>query len=242
MKTYRSTCLALLIAGLLSPLAPVYADPAADREFQARLNQAMQGDADAQYRVGEMYEQGIGIGKDPAMAYLWYNKAANSGNARAKDKLTAAEKVDVNEQSRVNGAMRALQQQSVDQDVAKQKAAVDARRVQQDEAARVAREKAAAAAAATAAAEAAARARAEAAAKARADAAAKAASQTAAAKQPPKPIEPPKPAPAVVAAPAAVAKPAPAPAPAPKTAEADKDEFKANPCKGPQAKFMSTCN
>lgn len=237
MKTYRSTYLALLVAGLLSPLAPAYADPAADREFQARLTQAMQGDADAQYRVGEMYEQGIGTGKDAAMAYLWFNKAANSGNARARDKLTAAEKADANEQSRVNGAMRALQQQSVDQDTAaKQKAAVDARRVQQDEAARLAREKAAAAAAAQAAAEASAKARAEAAARA-----------AAAAKPVPKPVEPPKPAPVAVTPPPAPAKPAPAPVAAAKpaagkTSEAEQDEFKANPCKGPQAKFLSTCN
>lgn len=235
MKTYRSTCLALLIAGLLSPLTPVHADPAADREFQTRMNQAMQGDADAQYRVGEMYELGIGTGKDPAMAYLWFNKAANSGNARAKDKLAAAEKADATEQSRVNSAMRALQQQSVDQDAAKQKAAADARRVQQDEAARLAREKAAAAAAAQAAAEAAAKARAEAAAKA------------AAAKPAPKPVEPPKPVPVAVTPPPAPAKPAPAPTTAAKpaagkTSEAEQDEFKANPCKGPQAKFLSTCN
>lgn len=203
-------------------------DPRSVEQFQTQLNMAMQGNADAQYRVGEMYELGLGTQRDSGMAFLWFNKASMQGNALAKDKLAAMDmktKAEAaQEQDRVNAAMRALQQQQ-EQELARQRAAAEAARNRQGEDA--ARQKAAAEAAAAAKAKAEATAKAEA---AKAEAAKAEAAKAEAAR-------------------AAAARPAPAPAagtPAPAAAKptAKKEgeaEFTANPCKGPQAKFLSTC-
>jgi nucleoid-associated protein YgaU len=201
MSNYRQRVCAAIAGAFLLASGTAWADKLDTKsveQFQAQVNMAMQGDADAQYQVGEMYEQGLGTTRDLNLAFLWFNKASTQGNARAKAKLAAMDNKNsaetAKEQDRVNAAMRALQQQQ-DQELTKQKAAA-ARNRQADEAPK---QKAAVEAAA---------------AKARAEAAAKA-------KAPPVP------------APAPAAKPAPK-----KEAEA---EFSANPCKGPQAKFLSTC-
>ena len=48
---------------------------------------AQQGDADAQYNFGVMYERGEGIAKDEAEAVRWYTQAAAQGNADAQYNL-----------------------------------------------------------------------------------------------------------------------------------------------------------
>jgi hypothetical protein len=48
---------------------------------------ADQGDASAQYRVGRMYEGGIGVTQDSAEAVRWYRKAAEQGMATAQFEL-----------------------------------------------------------------------------------------------------------------------------------------------------------
>ena len=48
---------------------------------------AAQGLAPAQYRLGALYEKGIGVARDPALAKAWYKKAADAGNARAMHNL-----------------------------------------------------------------------------------------------------------------------------------------------------------
>jgi hypothetical protein len=45
---------------------------------------ADQGDADAQYNIGWLYEHGRGVAQDYAEAMRWYRKAADQGNANAK--------------------------------------------------------------------------------------------------------------------------------------------------------------
>lgn len=213
MSNYRQRVFAALTGTFLLVAGTAWADkmdPRSVEQFQTQLNMAMQGNADAQFRVGEMYEQGLGTARDGSMAFLWFNKASIQGNARAKEKLAAmdtkAKAETADEQERVNAAMRALQQQD-NNDVVRQKA--DAARNRQAEEA--AKQKAAAELAA---------ARAKADAAARAEAAAKAAAA--------------KPAPAPAAA-------APAPAAKPVVKKEADTEFSANPCKGPQAKFLSTC-
>jgi hypothetical protein len=226
MTNHRQLVYAMLAGAALFAAGPARADQLdaqAVQQFEAQQALAMKGNADSQYRIGEMYEQGLGTKRDPSMAFLWFNKAAIQGNPRAKEKLASLESKSraesAEEQARVNAAMRALQQ-SEQQEVAKQKAVAEARRLQQQEdVARANKEKAAAEAAAAAAAAAAARAKAESTRVVTAPAAKPAAPEPVAAK------------------PAAPAKPAPAT----KTSEADKAEFSANPCKGPQAKFLSTC-
>jgi TPR repeat protein len=44
---------------------------------------ASEGDAEAQFYVGEIYEKGLGISPDYDLAVLWYSKAAAQGNSSA---------------------------------------------------------------------------------------------------------------------------------------------------------------
>lgn len=59
--------------------------PPADLKAAAQLYQsaAAKGFAPAQYRLGSMYEKGIGVDKDIAMAKSWYERAAAKGNIKA---------------------------------------------------------------------------------------------------------------------------------------------------------------
>jgi TPR repeat protein len=50
---------------------------------------AEQGHADAQYKLGGLYELGIGLPQDDASAARWYRAAAEKGNDRAQHKLGA---------------------------------------------------------------------------------------------------------------------------------------------------------
>ena len=48
---------------------------------------AEQGDADAQYSLGVMLDNGAGVPEDDAAAVRWYRKAAEQGDADAQHKL-----------------------------------------------------------------------------------------------------------------------------------------------------------
>ena len=48
---------------------------------------AEQGNVEAQYKLGRMYEDGLGIAQDYAEAVKWYRKAAEQGNAFAQGDL-----------------------------------------------------------------------------------------------------------------------------------------------------------
>ncbi len=48
---------------------------------------AKQGMADAQYKVGVMYGEGLGVPQDDAEAARWYRKAAEQGYAEAQFNL-----------------------------------------------------------------------------------------------------------------------------------------------------------
>ena len=55
--------------------------------FKATKIKAKQGDADAQYKLGEMYDYGRGVPEDFAEAGKWYRKAAEQGHAEAQYKI-----------------------------------------------------------------------------------------------------------------------------------------------------------
>jgi TPR repeat protein/uncharacterized caspase-like protein len=59
----------------------------ADSALNVWLNQAKQGDVEAQVAVGEIYQKGLGRMPEPARAAEWYGKAAEQGNARAQINL-----------------------------------------------------------------------------------------------------------------------------------------------------------
>ena len=233
------TLLALLLAGCVATAAQAApTNPDAVNELKSQLTLANKGDIEAQYRVGEMYEKGLGTDQDMSLAIIWYGKASLKGDKRATERLSAldrsnAREVKENEQSRVDSVMKALRQQESDEVVrnraSREKAAIDKAAADKAAAETRARQQAQAQ-------DATARAREKAAAEAAA--AAKARSELA------------KSAPVAAAKPAPVQAAKPAPAPAAKPAEtskkestdAERAEFSSNPCKGPQAKFLSTCN
>ncbi|WP_432696539.1 tetratricopeptide repeat protein [Marinobacterium sp. YM272] len=53
------------------------------KEFDSLLPDAEAGNAGAQNRIGEMYEFGQGVERDPDAAFAWYQKAADQGNLTA---------------------------------------------------------------------------------------------------------------------------------------------------------------
>jgi TPR repeat protein len=69
----------------LTPASPPSDILAAER--QTLRTQAAQGDADAQYTLGTLYEFGIGVPQDYTKAREWYEKAAAQGNAIAQKQL-----------------------------------------------------------------------------------------------------------------------------------------------------------
>ena len=58
---------------------PLYCD-----DFYSTLRLAQQGNVEAQYNLGHMYENGHGVSKDISEAYKWYVKAAENGNDEAQ--------------------------------------------------------------------------------------------------------------------------------------------------------------
>lgn len=48
---------------------------------------AANGSTEAQFNLGVMFEQGLGVEKDPDTAKEWFEKAAEGGNLEAKKKL-----------------------------------------------------------------------------------------------------------------------------------------------------------
>ena len=48
---------------------------------------AAQGDAEAQYQLGDIYYYGEGVSKNYTRAVEWYRKSANQGNAIAQNNL-----------------------------------------------------------------------------------------------------------------------------------------------------------
>ena len=55
--------------------------------FQLNQSKANQGDANAQYTLALMYENGTGIPRDPRYAIYWYTKAAQQGHVEAQYRL-----------------------------------------------------------------------------------------------------------------------------------------------------------
>lgn len=58
--------------------------PLAFKEFRAVADT---GNADGQFNVALMYEQGIGVAKDEQQSIVWYEKSAQQGNSNAQFNL-----------------------------------------------------------------------------------------------------------------------------------------------------------
>jgi len=92
---YFSTTLRLFGLGLLTlATMPVFADTAAglaafkSKDYQKAYTEwkaaADSGQAEAQFDLGVLYAQGLGVRRDLTEAAFWYRKAAEQGNAEAE--------------------------------------------------------------------------------------------------------------------------------------------------------------
>ncbi len=61
-----------------------------EEKFKKAIPNAEQGNAKAQYALGEMYEKGKGTTKDAKKAFEWYSKAAKQNNKKAAYKVGRA--------------------------------------------------------------------------------------------------------------------------------------------------------
>lgn len=77
------------IAGLTLLLSVVLCSPWAQANglFDFQMKLASKGNAEAEFKVGEMYETGFGVEKDKKAAREWINKAATQGHETANFKL-----------------------------------------------------------------------------------------------------------------------------------------------------------
>jgi TPR repeat protein len=86
-----------LVSGLLLIDLPAAADFAAGMQAANRHDYAgalrawrplaEAGDARAQHHIGDLYEEGRGIGRDLEEAAIWYRRAAEQGYGRAQNAL-----------------------------------------------------------------------------------------------------------------------------------------------------------
>jgi uncharacterized protein len=92
---FLSTRLGLVGLGVLLPVVlPAFADTAAglaafkNKDYQLAYREwkesADAGQAEAQFDLGVLYAQGIGVSRDLTEASRWYQKAADQGNAAAQ--------------------------------------------------------------------------------------------------------------------------------------------------------------
>ena len=55
-----------------------------DKDFKGYLKKAENGDPEAQYKIGEMYDEGQEVKEDKEKAFKWYMKSAEQGFAEAQ--------------------------------------------------------------------------------------------------------------------------------------------------------------
>jgi flagellar biosynthesis GTPase FlhF len=72
---------------LLTLILTVSTMAQADGLFDFQMKLAQKGNAEAQFKVGEMYETGFGVKEDKAQALSWITKAADQGHETAGFKL-----------------------------------------------------------------------------------------------------------------------------------------------------------
>jgi colicin import membrane protein len=220
----------------------------AEVRFGIQLTAALNNNREAQFLVAQMYEQGMGTPQNLRMAHLWYTKSAKQGYAPAVEKLDNWEKARQESESL---ARERAEQQKRRQAEAEATAAAKAAREEatakaaQERAEQQKRRQAEVAAAAKAARE-------EATAKAareraaeeqkrrQAEAAAAAATAKAAREEAAKTTKASEPPPVAKDVQSGQPKDKPKETTA-KSAEKSSEEFRANPCNTPTAKFTSTC-
>jgi len=80
-------CLLLGLPFVVKASTPVLFSDASSSIFRFQYKLAEQGNAEAQYKVGEMYETGRGVDQDREKAREWYTKAAKQDHPKSKYRL-----------------------------------------------------------------------------------------------------------------------------------------------------------
>ena len=80
--------LAALIAVVLGSTCQPALGQSLEAAYENNKTLAEQGDADAQFFMGFVYEYGYGVLQDDAEAVKWYRLAAERGDEHAKDILS----------------------------------------------------------------------------------------------------------------------------------------------------------
>ena len=83
-KTSKTGFITLMLITLILFLPSI---SQADGLFDFQMKLAKKGNAEAEYKVGEMYETGFGVKKDMNEAMNWTTKSASQGHETAKFKL-----------------------------------------------------------------------------------------------------------------------------------------------------------
>ena len=86
LRTLTVLVFVWLIAG-----TPAMADAAWEGVFNFQSKLAEQGNAESQFKLGEMYEEGLGVEQSDDLAKQWYGKAAAQGHAEAASRLSGYE-------------------------------------------------------------------------------------------------------------------------------------------------------
>jgi len=80
-------CLLLGLPFVVKASTPVLFSDASSSIFRFQYKLAEQGNAEAQYKVGEMYETGRGVDQDREKAREWYTKAAKQDHPKSRYRL-----------------------------------------------------------------------------------------------------------------------------------------------------------
>lgn len=83
--------------------------------LSANTNPVLPGLAKAQYAVGYFTEMGIGCRRDPLEANVWYVKAADQGDERAKHRLATIRAAASGEPDTIGSGRTRLKQNGKDE-------------------------------------------------------------------------------------------------------------------------------
>lgn len=90
MKKLNTVFFALILMIGFASLTHAAGDYIWEEKFKKALPKAEQGNAKAQYNVGEMFEKGKGAERDSKKSFSWYSKSAEQGNKKAAYKVGLA--------------------------------------------------------------------------------------------------------------------------------------------------------
>lgn len=82
-----ATTVRIFVSMLTALILSFSAAVQADELFDTQLTLAKQGHAEAQFKIGEMYENGIGVAQNKREARYWFTRSANQGYELAGFKL-----------------------------------------------------------------------------------------------------------------------------------------------------------